>query len=115
MSVAALVVTTVTASAWAADPLYADAGAPLTPAECTVMLETMMTLSVKESLAAEPDVKKMNPETRAATSKQALKAALEDPRLGELKRDCPKRYVTSQRDCILKAKTMNEVDACTAR
>ena len=109
------VVLLVASRVWAADPLYADAGSALTPAECAVMLEAMMTLSVKESLAAEPDVKKMNPATRAATAKQALKEALEDPRLGELKRDCPKRYVTSQRDCIFKAKTMNEVDACTAR
>ena len=112
MSVAALVVA---ASVWGSDPLYADAGAPLTPAECAVMLDAMITLSVNESLAAEPELKKMNAETRAATSKLAHKQALEDPKLAELKRDCPKRYVTSQRDCIFKAKTMNEVDACTAR
>lgn len=79
------------------------------------MLDTMATLSVAESLAAEPELKKMNAETRAAASKLAHRQALEDPKLAELKRECPKHYLTSQRDCIFKAKTMNEVDTCMAR
>jgi hypothetical protein len=103
-------------SAYATPPtLYADAGSPLTPSECAVMLDAMMTLSVNETLAADPEVKRLDAPTRAATAKLAKKRALEDPKLAELKAQCPTRYLTSQRDCIFAAKTMNEVDACTAR
>lgn len=92
-----------------------DAGAKLTASECEVLLDTLMTLAVTESLSADADVQKMNKETKAATMKLAKKQALSDPKLIDLKRECPSRYSAWQRDCIMQAKTMNEVDVCSKR
>lgn len=110
MSVVLLLVSGLAIAAPVAPP---DAGAPLSAVECELLLDTMMTLAVTESMANDPEIKKLKPEARAATTRAAKRQSLADPRLSELKRECPKRYTGLQRDCILKAKTMNEVDACT--
>lgn len=93
----------------------ADAGARLSAIECELLLDTMIALAVTESLANDPAVKKMNAQVRELTAKAAKRQALADPKLAELKLGCPARYSSAQRDCILKAKTMTEVDACTPR
>ncbi len=108
-----IVLVLLAASTAFAQPKSADAGAPLNAIECELLLDTMMTIAVTESMANDPEIKKLTPEARAATTKAAKRQSLADPRLAELKRECPKRYTSGQRDCILKAKTMNDVDACT--
>ncbi len=110
--------------AWAADqrapsgvPLPApnrlDAGAPLSARECDELLNAMMTLSIAEQVAADLAVVKMTAEEKAATVRLATKQGLADPKLAELKAACPKRYTAAQRDCILAAKSMSAVDACS--
>ena len=112
----ALAVTVCAAVTFAAPPpMPGDAGAKLTAPECEALLDAMMTLAVTESLNADADVQKMNAETKAATAKLARKQALSDPKLSELKKECPTRYSAWQRDCIMQAKTMNEVDVCSKR
>ncbi|MBL9039067.1 MAG: hypothetical protein JNG84_11165 [Archangium sp.] len=97
-------------AAWGKAP---DAGAPLSAAECTGLIEAMMNVAVTESLASDPDVKRMSPSDRAATEKLARQQALTDPKLDDLKRACPKRYTAAQHACIVAAKSMAAIDGCS--
>lgn len=96
-----------------------DAGTPaprklteLSAAECDKLEDHIILLSVEESLANDPEVKKMSPKEREVTEKLARREALADPKLVELKAACPTRYDKKTEQCILKAKTLKDVDAC---
>ncbi len=89
-----------------------DAGARLSAVECELMVDTMITLSVGETFGNDPEIKLMNAEVKAATLKAAKAEALKDPRLAEMKKDCRLRFSIAARDCVLKAKTMKDVDVC---
>ncbi len=85
----------------------------LTLAECDKLMDTIIIRSVTESLAEDPEVKKMSDKEREITEKLARREALADPQLVELKRDCRRRYDKKTEQCILKAKTMKDIDACS--
>lgn len=97
-----------------------DAGAPaprklaeLSATECDKLEDHIILLSVDEALANDPEVKKMTPKEREVTEKLARREALADPKLVELKTACPSRYDKKTEQCILKAKSLKDVDACS--
>lgn len=94
-----------------------DAGTPKVPelsaGECDKLTDHIILLAVDESLADDPEVKKMSPKEREVTEKLARREALADPKLVDLKRECPSRYDKKTEQCVLKAKTMKDVDACS--
>ena len=91
-----------------------DGGTPaLTASACNTLMDHVVLLSVDQSVAEDPEVKKMTPKEREVTEKLARREALADPKLVELKRDCPSRYDKKTEQCLLKAKTMKDVDACS--
>ena len=91
-----------------------DAGTPAVSASaCNALMDHVVLLSVDQSLAEDPEVKKMTPKEREVTEKLARREALADPKLVELKRDCPSRYDKKTEQCLMKAKTMKDVDACS--
>jgi hypothetical protein len=101
----------------AAQTKDAGAAAPKKPAElsaseCDKLEDHIILLSVAEALANDPEVKKMSPKEREVTEKLARREALADPKLAELKAACPSRYDKKTEQCILKAKTLKDVDAC---
>ncbi|MBE2251692.1 MAG: hypothetical protein IAE78_19265 [Myxococcus sp.] len=90
-----------------------DAGvAALSASECSALMEHIILLSVDESLAQDPEVKKMTPREREVTEKLARREALADPKLDELKKACPSRYDKKTAQCLNKAKTTKDVEAC---
>jgi hypothetical protein len=107
--------------AFAAAAQSKDAGTPaaapkkpaeLSASECDKLEDHIILLSVDESLASDPEVKKMTPKEREVTERLARREALADPKLVELKTACPTRYDKKMEQCILKAKTLKDVDAC---
>lgn len=102
--------------AGAAQAQARDGGTPkpeLSATDCDKLIDQIVLISVNESLADDPEVKKMTPKEREVTEKLARREALADPKLVELKTACPSRYDKKTEQCLLKAKTMKEVDACT--
>jgi hypothetical protein len=89
------------------------AGSGLSPSACNALMDHIVLLSVDQTLAEDPEVKKMTPKEREVTAKLARREALADPKLVELKHDCPTRYDKKSEQCLLKAKTMKDVDACS--
>lgn len=87
--------------------------AELSAGECDKLMDVIVLLSVDESLADDPEVKKMSPKEREITTKLARREALADPQLVELKKSCPERYDKKTEQCISKAKSMKDVDACS--
>lgn len=85
----------------------------LSAGDCDKLMDSIVLLSVEESLAEDPEVKKMSPKEREVTVKLARREALADPELVELKKSCPLRYDKKTEQCIAKAKTMKDVDACS--
>ena len=85
----------------------------LSAGACDKLVDHVVAISLAESLADDPEVKKMSPKERELTERLAKKEALADPKLAELKKDCPLRYDKKAEQCLLKAKTVKEIDACT--
>ncbi len=91
-----------------------DGGTPaLTASACNALMDHVVLLSVELSLEEDPEVKKMTPKEREVTERLARREALADPKLVEFKLDCPTRYDKKTEQCLLKAKTMKDVDACS--
>lgn len=88
-------------------------GAKLSALECERLIDTIVVLSVTETIAKDPEAQRLPAEQRAMTAKLARRQALADPQLEKLKRACPDRYTHRQERCILTAKTMEEIDACS--
>ncbi|MCA2980465.1 MAG: hypothetical protein INH41_30550 [Myxococcaceae bacterium] len=86
--------------------------AELSASDCDKLEDHIILLSVDEALANDPEVKKMSAKEREVTEKLARRQALADPKLAELKQACPARYDKQTEQCILKAKTLKDVDAC---
>lgn len=96
-----------------------DGGTPAKPkapelsaASCDKLIEHIVLISVNESLAEDAEVKKMPAKEREVTEKLARREALADPKLADLKKDCPQRFDKKDEACVLKAKTLKEIDAC---
>lgn len=92
-----------------------DGGTPrpeLSTSECDALVEHLVGLALTESLAEDPDVKKLPPKEREVAERLARREAKADPKLAELKKQCPARYDKKAEQCLLKAKTMREADAC---
>lgn len=97
-----------------------DAGTPapkpkapeLSASSCDKLIEHIVLISVNESLAEDIEVKKMPAKEREVTEKLARREALADPKLADLKKDCPQRFDKKDEACVLKAKTLKEIDAC---
>jgi hypothetical protein len=87
--------------------------AELSASDCDKLEDHIILLSVDAALASDPEVKKMTAREREVTEKLARREALADPKLAELKQACPARYDKKTEQCILKAKTLKEVDACS--
>lgn len=85
----------------------------LSAGACDKLEDHIILLSVNESLAADPVVQKMSPKERSVTEQLARREALADPKLVELKKACPARYDRKMEQCVLKSKTVKEVDACS--
>jgi hypothetical protein len=85
----------------------------LSAGACDKLVEHIVMISLTESLADDPEVKKMTPKEREVTERLAKKEALADPKLAELKKDCPARYDKKAEQCLLKAKSVKEIDACS--
>ncbi|MBL8918827.1 MAG: hypothetical protein JNJ54_08220 [Myxococcaceae bacterium] len=92
-----------------------DGGAKpdLSATACDKLVEHIVLVALTESLADDPEVKKMSPKEREVTERLAKREALADPKLTELKKDCPARYDKKAELCLLKAKTVKEIDACS--
>lgn len=87
-------------------------GPELSASACDKLIEHIVLISVNESLAEDAEVKKMPAKEREVTEKLARREALADPKLNELKKDCPQRFDKKDEACVLKAKTLKEIDAC---
>lgn len=87
--------------------------AELSATACDKLVEHIVLVALTESLAEDPEVKKMSPKEREVTERLAKREALADPKLTELKKDCPTRYDKKEEQCLLKAKTVKEIDSCT--
>ncbi len=91
-----------------------DAGVPALSTEaCRALVQHLVLTTVAETLANDPEVKKMTPREREVTEKLAQREALADPKFEELIKACPARYDRKAESCLLKAKTTKEIDACT--
>ena len=101
-----------------AAPVKTDGGAVLTTKRltadsCDSLLKHLAVLALSEQFLVSADAKTLTAEERVVAERLAREELTRDPRLAQLKRECPTRYLPGQFDCLMAAQTMAAADRCT--